>query len=248
MSMKSITEDIRVCIMESEVEQAIKKLKNVLSLANSELVNDLILLSAQFKKLKSDIRKGIIDYSQQNISHNKIIDGLLSLVHEIEEEPEILKEYTGVDEKLNKASEERNLVLPMAVKDALYERLALIKEKNIQFKALWIDDNPMANVYETKILEQIHVQVEQATSSRQAYELVKNNSFDFLLSDIGREKKSREGIEFQKKLIEEGIDIPLIFYIARHDRSKGVPPYAFGIADLPNELLHIVADILQRKG
>jgi len=122
----------------------------------------------------------------------------------------------------------------------------ILKRKGGEFNAIWIDDNPSNNYYESKILKAIGVDIEIAKSSMDALSLLKKNQYNLILSDVGRNDNKNEGYEFHLKLIKEKIDIPLIFYTGFVDRSKGAPPYAFGIAYLPNELLHLFADVVQR--
>ena len=77
--------------------------------------------------------------------------------------------------------------------------------------------------------------------------MLKTKNYELILSDIARNDINDEGLRFHKKLIDESIYIPLVFYTGFVDKEKGVPPYAFGIADLPNELIHLVLDVIERK-
>ncbi len=245
--MENIIEEIHALVMEAQTEKAIKRLSYILKLANSKLAKDIISISARFEVLKSDIRKGIIDLEQRNIQHNRIVDAILSLIEDLREDPAIIEQYKEVDAKLDKATEDRSLVLSIEVKDTLYERLANVSEKNIAFRILWIDDFPRNNYYEKQILEQIGLKVDLAVTSEDALTMIRRKEYDLLLSDIRRGDNPKEGIEFLARLILKGIDIPLIFYTGNVDRSKGVPPYAFGIADIPSDLFHLIVDVIQRK-
>lgn len=235
-------------VANNELDLALKKLQSIFSLSNSELVNDVILLAAQFRKLHSDVRKGIIDYTQENLTHNKISNAILSLIKEIKNCPNVFAELTSVEKELDQSVKEKtNEELSIEIKDALFERLTYIKGKEIVIKAIWIDDFPSNNIYESKILSLIGIQIDIAKSSDEGYKMIKKNSYEIILSDISRNGISDEGIRFHRQLIGENIDIPLIFYTGFADRSKGVPPYAFGIVDLPNELIHLVLDVIERK-
>ena len=53
---------------------------------NSYMVNDFILLSAQFNQLKGDKARGIIPYNDSVVRQNQIIDSFQSLVDDLEDE------------------------------------------------------------------------------------------------------------------------------------------------------------------
>jgi hypothetical protein len=231
----------------NELEAALKKLHSIFALAGSELADDAIMLSAQFKKLRSDVRKGILDYSQETLQHNRIAHSTLSLLEELKTAPDRFQEFFNVDDQMDKAAKDKfKAVLPIPEKDALFERLSRAKEKNLDFHAVWIDDSPGFNKYESAILDSIGVKIDHAANSHEAYQLIKKNNYRLILSDISREDNQTEGLDFHKKLLREDIDLPVIFYTSYVDRSLGVPPHAFGIAHLPNELLHLVMDVVER--
>tara|TARA_Y100001933_G_C18820163_1_gene488881 strand:+ start:131 stop:286 length:156 start_codon:yes stop_codon:yes gene_type:complete len=46
---------------------------------------------------------------------------------------------------------------------------------------------------------------------------------------------------------DEGIQTPIIFYISKLEKDKGTPPYAFGITNRFDELIHLTLDCFSRK-
>lgn len=42
------------------------------------------------------------------------------------------------------------------------------------------------------------------------------------------------------------IDCPVVFYVGEVDPKKGTPVYAFGLTNRPDELVHLILDILER--
>ena len=86
-----------------------------------------------------------------------------------------------------------------------------------------------------------------AKSSKEGYQLILQKDYGIILSDISRGGKHDEGIRFHKELLEKGIDLPMIFYVGFVEREKGTPPFSFGIADNPIDVIHLVLDVLQRK-
>jgi CheY-like chemotaxis protein len=116
---------------------------------------------------------------------------------------------------------------------------------------LWVDDNPLNNVYEESVFRQLGATVMQATSTEQALHYLVSNTYDLIISDIHRVENGRSnpsaGYELLDEIRRRKIQIPLVFYtssVARvsPERSKS----ADGIADTPTRLQNLVLDILQR--
>lgn len=246
--MEATVTHIQDLITENEIDKALNKLRTIFSISDSELVNDVILISGQFKKLRSDKRKGIIDSAEENLRHNRILHSILSLLDEMKADPEQFSAYTQAQNKLDESVKDRGREeLPYWIKDALFERITYVKEKDVQVKALWVDDNPHYNINETDVLSSFGLKVEVALSSDEAVQMLGDGNYDLMLSDIRRGEIADEGIKFHRRLLVKGIDIPTIFYAAGFDRKLGVPPYAFGITNMPNELIHLVLDVIERK-
>jgi hypothetical protein len=39
----------------------------------------------------------------------------------------------------------------------------------------------------------------------------------------------------------------VIFYVGEFDPGRGLPPFAFGLTNRPDELLHLILDVLARR-
>ncbi len=72
-------------------------------------------------------------------------------------------------------------------------------------------------------------------------------AFDLILSDMDRDGQSDAGMELLRNLRLSDCPIPLVFYVGKVDPDRGVPVRAFGIADQPQPLLHLVLDVLERQ-
>lgn len=245
--MSTTLDQLYALIAEAEVETALKKLQGILSLGNSELINDALLLSAQYKKLQSDVRKGILDYNQETLANNRILNGLLSLVDEMKEQQVAWNHFTHMEQEMDQTMMERkNEEMGEEQKDALFLRMAYVREKRIAARALWIDDTPGSS-YECSVLESLGVAFDRAGSSEEAQTFLASHAYDFVISDVERHGNPSEGILFLQNLPAALRRIPFIFYVGKADRSRGVPPYAFGITDNPGDLAHLVLDVLERK-
>lgn len=124
---------------------------------------------------------------------------------------------------------------------------------------MWVDDKCKSDNYFKSneldfIQEVIGAEITKVTNSADAEAYLRNNSYDYdlIISDI--ERPGGNGIEFLNKLVNAVHDgtieslPPLIFYISVLDKSKGIPPYSFNITNKVSELMHLIADVYERKG
>ena len=109
---------------------------------------------------------------------------------------------------------------------------------------LWVDDDPAGNLNEAQMLRSFGAWIEFATTSRQGRELLRKAKFDVVISDIKREDREDEGVQFVKQIRGEP---PTILYVTELDRELRTPAYAFAITNRPDQLLHYVLDALDRE-
>lgn len=234
-------------LAQDQIEFVLQQLRQVFSFAQSDLNHDVLMLSGRHSKLRSDIRKGILDLSQQTLERNQLRYATLELVTALEKQPALLRTFQQAETELATAQQAKGQPpLRLAAEQSLFERMARIKEKQQGYPALWIDDRPANIQHEKAILTTLGLEITVATTSAEAAERLQGASYTLLLSDLSREGKPDEGLRFHQALIQAGRDLPLIFYTGEVDRSRGVPPYAFGIACEPEALLHLVMDVLVR--
>ncbi len=114
-------------------------------------------------------------------------------------------------------------------------------------KILWVDDHPENNINEKRTLEGFGVHVDQVTSTTEALNRLLGRSLDLIISDMDRAGRSDAGMELLCSLLSSDCPIPLVFYVGMVDPNRGIPVGAFGIADQPQPLLHLVLDVLERQ-
>ncbi len=112
-------------------------------------------------------------------------------------------------------------------------------------RILWVDDHPANNRSESQLLQVLGAEVQQVCSTEEALRQMPRTRFDLLLSDMDRDGVSDAGIRMLRQLGREAP--PVVFYVGRVDQSRGVPHGAFGIADRPEPLLHLILDVLERS-
>lgn len=119
-----------------------------------------------------------------------------------------------------------------------------LKNKSI----LWLDDNPSWNSNEVSLFRALGLLITRVSTEQAALTELQTHQHDIFLSDINRYENRDAGIVFLKNISEKGMKIPAVFYISDLKPELGTPPYAFGITDRPDELLHYIIDIAERSG
>ena len=114
-------------------------------------------------------------------------------------------------------------------------------------RVLWFDDRPDTLANEVRLLQQLGVEVEMVVALGDALGHLKMGSFDLLVSDIARPDGQSNGLATLQTLHDHYPDIPAIFYIGNFNVQDGVPAGAFGITNRPDELLHLLLDVLERR-
>ena len=99
------------------------------------------------------------------------------------------------------------------------------------------------------MFRKLNVLTDTARSTSEALRILQEaseDSYDVILSDMARDNRPTAGLEMLPALQQHNHQIPVIFYIGVVDPAKGVPPGAFGITNRPDELLHLILDVLER--
>jgi len=270
--MDAHLQEIQSLVATGHLKDAIDQLRNILALGESEMLSDIMMLSGRYHKLRSDVRKGVIDYQSENREFNRISSSLIELLKEMDDDPaHHLQGFGTLNKELDGANRSRidlkkqlidldliesSLIeatrvkkqakIDEAVKQALFRRMAFIKERNLSVRLLWVDDFLESIQHEIAVLKVLGISFDFARSSEDALQLAANNQYDVMISDIIRDEK-QEGLSFLRKIHDAGYEVPLIFYISDLHPEKGTPPYAFGIAEYPSDLVHLVCDVLERK-
>lgn len=140
--------------------------------------------------------------------------------------------------KVHVSEEEKNRALNRAKK-----HLDIFKDSKI----LWVDDIPENNENEQRMFLQLNVEIDEATHTEQALEMLNKNKYDLIISDMARGDDKTAGLTLLTKLKKKKNMPPLILYVGIINPDLGVPGYAFGITNRPDELLHLALDALERK-
>lgn len=148
-------------------------------------------------------------------------------------------------EELEAAVEARGKPAPVGQVGRVARRLVASGSLVRGARILWVDDEPDNNRLEVRPLEAAGASIVFARSTDKAIEAAIHAPFDLVISDIARGDDAGAGLRMPGELAARGVGIPVIFYVGQ--AQKPAPPDAFGIADRPDELLHLVLDGLARQ-
>jgi len=90
-------------------------------------------------------------------------------------------------------------------------------------RILWADDRPNNNIYERKAFESMGLTFTLALSTLEALEILKQNRFAAIISDMGRKEGPREGYVLLDTIRNKG-DRTSFFYLCRFRKMKNNKP------------------------
>ncbi|HUB00468.1 MAG TPA: response regulator [Terracidiphilus sp.] len=114
---------------------------------------------------------------------------------------------------------------------------------------LWVDDRPDNNVHERQSLEALGVSFVLAKSTDEAMDKIKRQSFDAVISDMGRPPDPQAGYTLLDRLRADGNQTPFIIYAssrAPEHQSEAKRRGAVGCTNRPSELFEMVLSVLGR--
>lgn len=113
-------------------------------------------------------------------------------------------------------------------------------------RILWVDDDPAGNHWEIASFRALGCEVMAVDTSAAALSALRSDHWDLLVSDMKRGDDPEAGLSLRDDIHEQGLDLYIVFYVGRLDRTKPVPVGTKGITANPDELLHLVLDVLER--
>ena len=156
----------------------------------------------------------------------------------------------AIDAAVRLAEKDRkwpDVVVPEKDKEQAAKRAG--REKKIMEDAhfLWVDDRPENNNNERKMFHELGVFVDFAKNTEDALEMLKNRTYDCIISDMDRDGDFEAGTKMLLELKKRCCDLKVIIYLGQFEEDRGIPRGAFGITDRPDELLHLSLDIMARR-
>ena len=127
------------------------------------------------------------------------------------------------------------------------KRLALLAPLLRDTRMLWVDDTPASTRNERALLESYGVRIDTCTTSGQAEQSLRDNKYLLAITDLKREGKDLEGLEFVARILTSKTYVWTIAYVGTDQCGKPRPADLFGITNRPDHLMHLVCDIVERE-
>ncbi len=110
-------------------------------------------------------------------------------------------------------------------------------------RILWVDDRPENNVYERKAFESQGFTFSLALSTDQALEMLNDNKFAAIISDMGRKEGPQEGYVLLERIRNSGDKTPFFIYAGSNSiehKKLALEKDAQGSTNNPQELYKMV--------
>jgi CheY-like chemotaxis protein len=127
------------------------------------------------------------------------------------------------------------------------KRLALLAPLLRDTRILWVDDTPASTRNERALLESYGVRVDTFTTSAQAESALRDNKYLLVITDLKREGRDDEGLQFVARTLASKTYVWVIAYVGTDQRGKARPADLFGITNRPDHLMHLVCDVVARE-
>jgi CheY-like chemotaxis protein len=90
------------------------------------------------------------------------------------------------------------------------------REEEKKISILWVDDFPSNNAFIIEKLEEEGMRIRKELSTESGIKAIANDSFDLIISDLGRVESGREnlyaGLEFTRAVRASGNQVPLLIF------------------------------------
>ena len=148
---------------------------------------------------------------------------------------------------LDSAIADRSVAVSMGDRDSALKRLDMVGPLIRDARILWIDDKPSGTKKERALLEKAGARITTARTSAEAERELRDNEYLMVITDLDREGKPTEGLEFIQRMVRQGIEPFSIAYVGTPQIGLPRPAYLFGITDRPDHLVHYVCDVVERE-
>jgi CheY-like chemotaxis protein len=155
-------------------------------------------------------------------------------------------ELNFLQESLDKAAEKAPVNISPGDRSQVMRRAQRIRDVLEGARVLWVDENPFNNLHERRSLQWMGVHVDIARDEEEALTQLSADGYDAIISEMKHGGVGDWGSRFLAELRRRGVHTWTVFYVLEFDESQGIPPYAFGMTNRADHLLHYIMDILER--
>lgn len=140
---------------------------------------------------------------------------------------------------------------PQRTEKLKYQKKQMTNPKAYLTSILWVDDHPENNYSLVEVLKDRGIFVTTATSTKEALQKLKNQEYDAIISDMGRQEgrvnNSSAGVELAKSVRSLNRTIPLFIFCSseakRKHASAAAEAGATNITASPTNLLRMLRGV-----
>ncbi len=114
-------------------------------------------------------------------------------------------------------------------------------------RMLWVDDEPVRTRSERALLEKVGARITTVKTSAEAERELIENEYLLVLTDLKREGRETEGLDFVRRTVTSGTYRWTIAYVGTDQWGQARPAYLFAITNRPDHLIHYVCDVAERE-
>ena len=150
------------------------------------------------------------------------------------------KGYNNVEERL----EEMQPLIWKSIEEIPRNTNIKGKTKDKRNRILWVDDYPSNNKSVVNLFEDKGIHFDIALTTEQGLEFYRNEAYDLIITDMGREVGSDAGLTLLKELRLLHCQIPIIVYASRRAIHKyGEEALKLGVYKVTNGMGNIISAI-----
>jgi hypothetical protein len=132
-------------------------------------------------------------------------------------------------------------------KKGVLKRLHTVAPLLRDARIIWVDDDRASTRNERTLLEGLGVRVTAVTTSAEAEKEFRENNYLLVITDLKREGKATEGLDFVNRIVVSKTYRWTIAYVGTEQWGKPRPAYLFGITNRPDHLMHYICDVAERE-
>jgi len=102
------------------------------------------------------------------------------------------------------------------------------KIKTAKNRIIWVDDTPENNIYERKAFEAQGIEFSLALTTTEAVQLIKNNEYLAIISDMARKEGPQEGYKLLKEIRDCGNNTPFFIYAGARSEAYNQKTFELG--------------------
>ena len=206
----------------------------------------LLYLGKTLKNYVDDLRK------DKNVSELSAEVGTTGVKLNVKRQVEVVKNLALAESKSAQSQSGEQAHAEVKTREVLDIASKAATAQTVQqvagARVLWVDDNPANNVYEKRALEALGIQFTLSTSTEDALEKLRSDSYDVIISDMGRPPDRQAGYTLLGELRKRNILTPFIIYAGSNrpeHKAETIRRGGFGTTNNPQELFGLVINAIQ---